>query len=69
MKKTHYLFPAIFDFADDGISISFPDLPGCFPYAHSIEEAVSFFRFAILCRISHPSGKILASHPSSSQVL
>jgi predicted RNase H-like HicB family nuclease len=40
MKKDHYIFPAIFDFADDGISISFPDLPGCFPCAHSIEKAI-----------------------------
>ena len=41
MKKDRYIFPAIFDYADDGISIEFPDLPGCLPCAHSDQEAVS----------------------------
>ena len=38
--RDHYIFPAIFDFADDGISIEFPDLPGCLPSAHNVEDAV-----------------------------
>ena len=29
MRNT-YTFPATLDYADDGISISFPDLPECF---------------------------------------
>lgn len=37
--KDNYAFPAIFDIAEDGISIYFPDLPGCLPCAHTIEEA------------------------------
>lgn len=37
--KDNYSFPAIFDMAEDGISIFFPDLPGCLPCAHSMEEA------------------------------
>lgn len=41
MMKDHYIYPAIFDYADDGISISFPDLPGCFSCASSDEEALS----------------------------
>ncbi|MFZ3132809.1 MAG: type II toxin-antitoxin system HicB family antitoxin [Desulfosporosinus sp.] len=40
MKKDRYIFPAIFDYADDGISIEFPDLPGCLPCATSTEEAL-----------------------------
>ena len=32
MKK-EYSFIAVFDFAEDGISISFPNLPGCFSCA------------------------------------
>lgn len=40
MKKDRYIFPAIFDYAEDGISIEFPDLPGCLPCAHSDEEAL-----------------------------
>lgn len=39
-KKDQYIFPAIFDYAEDGISIHFPDLPGCFPCAHNTEEAI-----------------------------
>ncbi len=40
MKKDNYIFPAVFDYADDGISISFPDLPGCFSCASTDEEAL-----------------------------
>lgn len=40
MKKDRYIFPAIFDYAEDGISIEFPDLIGCLPCAHSDEEAL-----------------------------
>ena len=40
MKKNHYLFPAIFTQEDRGISIYFPDLPGCLPCADTMEEAV-----------------------------
>ena len=39
IKKT-YIFIAIFDYADDGISIEFSDLPGCFSSADTTEEAV-----------------------------
>ena len=34
-----YVFPAIFHCEKDGISITFPDLPGCLPYAQTMEEA------------------------------
>ena len=37
--KDFYTFPAIFHVADDGISITFPDLPGCLPCADTMEEA------------------------------
>lgn len=39
MQNT-YIYPAIFNYADDGISISFPDLPGCFSCADTTEEAL-----------------------------
>jgi len=39
MKST-YTFPAIFSYDDDGISISFPDLPGCLSCAETTEEAL-----------------------------
>lgn len=38
--KNSYTYPAIFDYAEDGISISFPDLPGCLSSADTFEEAV-----------------------------
>lgn len=37
--KDKYIYPAIFTYADDGISIEFPDLPGCLPCADNTEEA------------------------------
>lgn len=47
MAKDRYVYPAIFDYANDGISIEFPDLPGCFPCAHTTEEAVQNAREAM----------------------
>ena len=35
-----YIFPAIFSYADDGISIEFPDLPGAFTCGQTEEEAI-----------------------------
>lgn len=40
MVKDIYVFPAIFDYAEDGISIEFPDLPGCLPCAKTTDEAI-----------------------------
>jgi len=37
--KNEYAYPAFFYFDEDGISIEFPDLPGCLSCAHSTEEA------------------------------
>jgi predicted RNase H-like HicB family nuclease len=37
--KNFYSYIAVFDFAEDGISIEFPDLPGCISCADSYEEA------------------------------
>ncbi len=47
MKKDRYIYPAIFDYADDGISISFPNLPGCFSCANSDEEAINMAKDAL----------------------
>ena len=38
-KKNRYIFPAIFDFAEDGISVEFPDLLGCLTCGDTQEEA------------------------------
>ena len=39
MRET-YSYPAILYYDEDGISIEFPDLPGCLPCADTTEEAV-----------------------------
>lgn len=38
--KDRYVYPAVFYYAEDGISIEFPDLPGCLSCADTTEEAV-----------------------------
>lgn len=40
MYKERYAYIAVFHYADDGISINFPDLPGCFPCADTTDEAI-----------------------------
>ena len=47
MKKDYYIYPAIFDYADDGISISFPDLPGCISCGKTDEEALYMAKDAL----------------------
>lgn len=49
--KDLYIFPAIFHSADDGISITFPDLPGCLPYAQTMEEAFNNAKEALQLHI------------------
>jgi predicted RNase H-like HicB family nuclease len=38
--KNRYSFIATFHYAEDGISISFQDLPGCLPCASNTDEAL-----------------------------
>ena len=37
--KDRYIYPAIFDFDNDGITVTFPDLPGCITCGDCQEEA------------------------------
>ena len=47
MKKK-YVFPAIFDYSETpGISISFPDFPGCLSEGDNNEHAISMARDAL----------------------
>lgn len=50
MRDT-YIFPAVFSYADDGISVEFPDLPGCFPLGYTTEEAVKSARSCLALHI------------------
>ena len=40
MKKNSYEFTSIFQYAEDGINITFPDIPSAISYAQSTEEAI-----------------------------
>ncbi|NOW07813.1 type II toxin-antitoxin system HicB family antitoxin [Clostridium beijerinckii] len=45
--KDTYTFPAIFTYDNDGISIEFPDLPGCFSCGENTEESVNMAKEAL----------------------
>ena len=45
--KDVYAYPAILSFDDDGISIEYPDLPGCLSCADDIKEAKLFANEAL----------------------
>lgn len=47
MKKDYYIYPAIFEYEEKGISISFPDLPGCISCAENDEEALYMAKDAL----------------------
>ena len=38
--QNKYIYPAIFDFDEDGITVTFPDLPGCITCGDNHEEAL-----------------------------
>lgn len=41
MLRDRYIYPAIFHYADDGISIEFPNLPGCISFGDDEQEAIT----------------------------
>ena len=47
MKKDYYIYPALFEYEKKGISISFPDLPGCISSAKNEEEALYMAKDAL----------------------
>lgn len=50
MKDT-YIFPSVFHVAEDGVSVHFPDLPGCLTCADSMELAFSRAKEALQLHI------------------
>jgi predicted RNase H-like HicB family nuclease len=46
-NKDRYIYPAIVNYADDGISVEFPDLPGCLTCGDTEEEALSMAKEAM----------------------
>lgn len=45
--KDRYIYPAVFHYADDGISVSFPNLPGCLTCGDDTEEALRMAKDAM----------------------
>ena len=45
--QDRYVFPAVFSYAGDGISVEFPDLPGCFSCGQNDAEALDMARGAL----------------------
>lgn len=47
MKKNHYIYPAIFSYNSNGISVEFPDILGCFTSGDTQEEALKMAKEAM----------------------
>ena len=47
MKKDYYIYPAIFNYEDEQITISFPDLPGCFSCGKDDQDALFMAKDAL----------------------
>ena len=47
MKKDKYMYPAVFSFDDDGISVEFPDLPGCLTCGNNEDDALRMAKDAL----------------------
>ena len=47
MKKDYYIYPAIFNYEDNQIEISFPDLPGCFSCGKDDQDALFMAKDAL----------------------
>ena len=39
-KPDRYVFPAVFTYDDNGVAVSFPDLPGCITQGSSLADAI-----------------------------
>lgn len=51
MLKDKYVFPAVFDYANDGITVTFPDLPGCITTGNDEVEALVMAKDALMLRL------------------
>ncbi len=58
MAKDRYIYPAIFDYDDDGIAVEFSDLPGCFTCGDNDEEALHMAKEAMLYQVPGKPPKI-----------
>ena len=47
MKKNRYIYPAIFNYNSNGITVEFPDILGCFTSGDTQEEALEMAKEAM----------------------
>jgi predicted RNase H-like HicB family nuclease len=47
MTRNRYVYPAVFTFDPDGVSVEFPDLPGCLTCGSDVYEAAQMAREAL----------------------
>lgn len=52
MFNEHYIYPAIISYDSDGISVEFPDLPGCLTFSTTTDKAVSMAKEALALHLS-----------------
>jgi predicted RNase H-like HicB family nuclease len=52
MFNDHYTYPAIFSYDEDGISVEFPDLPGCYTCANDSNTAISMTKESLALHLS-----------------
>jgi predicted RNase H-like HicB family nuclease len=52
MFKDHYIYPAIISYDSDGISIEFPDLPGCLTFSNTTDKAILMTKEALALHLS-----------------
>ena len=45
--KDKYIYPTLFNYDDDGISVAFPDLPGCLTCGDDDEDALYMAKDAL----------------------
>lgn len=58
-------YPALLDYADDGISISFPDVPSCLSFAFSYDEAKKMAEEALELALH---GTLICDVPNASEI-
>ncbi len=52
MFNDHYTYPAIFSYDKDGISVEFPDLPGCYTCANDSIIAITMAKESLALHLS-----------------
>ncbi|MFF2482316.1 type II toxin-antitoxin system HicB family antitoxin [Paenibacillus sp. NPDC058071] len=65
MERKSYQYYAIFNFADDGINVTFPDLPGCITCGYPADEGIEIAKEALMLYLEDMPGENI---PQATQV-